>query len=325
MLVSVVMPMRNAEPYVQQALASVLKETTVPLEVVVVDDGSTDRSRAIVQGLGDSRVRIVDGPCRGFPASMNTGLAAARGDIIMQCDADDLYPPERIRDQVAWLQAHPEHDAVCGPFSTIDSGGRAVADFGAGANRVAVVEIDSELRNGTTRTSLCTFAIRREALALTGWHREFFETSSDIDLQLRLGESCRVAFLPQNTYFYRLHDASITHTQGSARRVFFEAMSVEFQRQRFATGTDDLLAGEPPLPPIGQRDAPDRAAPQIQGMLLGEAWRNLAKGDRLGAAKKGLRALATDPSSVATWISAVKLSLRLLLWPKRDGSAKGLD
>ena len=312
MLVSVVMPMRNAEAYVRQALASVLQEKAVPIEVVVVDDGSTDRSRTLVHGIGDSRVRIVDGPCRGFPASINSGLAAARGDIVMQCDADDLYPPERIRDQVAWLQAHPEHDAVCGAFSTIDLRGRTVADFGAGVDRLGVEEIGAELRDGTTRTSLCTYAIRREALAAAGLHREYFETSSDIDLQLRLGEACRIAFLPRNTYFYRLHDASITHTQGNARRVFYENTAREMQRQRLTRGTDDLTAGHPPLPPSRHGDAPGQVASQVQGMLLGEAWRNLAKGERRAAAAQAWRAVAVNPGSMATWKSATKLGLLLL-------------
>ncbi|HEY8708373.1 MAG TPA: glycosyltransferase family A protein [Burkholderiaceae bacterium] len=319
MLVSVIMAMRNAEPYVRQALASVLQETEVPLEVVVVDDGSTDRSRAIVQGIGDPRVRIVDGPRRGVSASINTGLAAARGDIIMKCDADDLYPPGRIGDQVAWLYAHPEHDAVCGAFSTIDSGGRAVADLCVRAEDLSAQEISSELRSGTTRTSLCTYAIRRSALSAVGLHRDYFETSSDIDLQLRLGEACRVAYLPENTYFYRLHDASITHTQGNARRVFYENTVREFQRQRLATGTDDLAAGHPPVPPASHGDAPGQVASQIQGMLLGEAWRELAKGHRRAAAAKAWRAVVANPSSRATWISAIKLGVRVILSTSSDG------
>lgn len=319
MLVSVVMPMRNAEPYVRQALASVLQEAEVPLEVVVVDDGSTDRSRAVVQAIGDPRVRIVEGPCRGISASMNTGLAAARGEIVMQCDADDLYPPGRIGYQVAWLQAHPEYDAVCGAFSTIDASGRAVADFSAGAEDPSALEIGPELRGGTTRTSLCTYAIRRAALGAVGLHREYFETSSDIDLQLRLGEACRVAYLLHNTYFYRLHDASITHTQGNARRVFYESTAREFQRQRFATGTDDLAAGHPPVPPASHGDAPGQVASQIQGLLLGDAWRDLAMGQRRAAAAKAWRAVAVNPSSRATWISAVKLGVRVILSGNPDG------
>lgn len=322
-LVSVVMPMRNAEPYVRQALASVLQESAIPLEVVVVDDGSTDRSRAVVEGIGDPRVRIIDGPRRGVAASTNTGLAAARGAIVMQCDADDLYPPERIRRQVGWLQAHPEYDAACGPFSTIDVSGRAVADFSTDAKAAPVTDIGAELRSGTTRTSLCTYAIRRTALAAVGHHREYFETSSDIDLQLRLGESCRIAYLPWNTYFYRLHDASITHTQGNARRAFYENTSREFQRQRLATGVDELAAGRPPLPPVSCRDAPGQAAVQVQGMLLGEAWRDLAQGRRSTATTKAWRAVATNPSSRVTWISAVKLWLRVIL--SRDPATCHLD
>lgn len=322
-LVSVVMPMRNAEPYVRQALASVLQESSIPLEVVVVDDGSTDRSRAVVEGIGDARVRIIDGPRRGFPASINTGLAAARGDIVMQCDADDLYPPERIRRQVGWLQAHPEFDAVCGPFSTIDISGRAVADFSTDVTAASVTDIGAELRGGTTRTSLCTYAIRRTALAAVGQHREYFETSSDIDLQLRLGEACRIAWLPWNTYFYRLHDASITHTQGNARRAFYEHTSRELQRQRLTMGTDDLMAGRPPLPPASHQDAPNQVASQIQGMLLGEAWRALAQGRRRTALSRSWRAVAANPSSRVTWVSAAKLWVRVIL--SRDLAGSRVD
>lgn len=318
------MPMRNAEPYVREALASVLQESAVAIEVVVVDDGSTDRSRAIVQAIGDPRVRIVDGPRRGFPASVNTGLTAARGGIVMQCDADDLLPAGRICDQLAWLQSHPEYDAVCGPFSTIDSSGRVVADFSADAPaEPAAEELTQELCAGTTRTSLCTYAIRRAALARVGLHRDYFETSSDIDLQLRLGEACRIAFVSQNTYFYRLHDASITHAQGNARRIFYEDMTRAFQRQRLASGIDDLAAGRPPEPPVRRHDAPGLAASQIQGMLLGEAWRSLAKGERRAAAAQAWRAVAADSSSLATLTSAVKLWIWLIVPGKRGRRSSG--
>ncbi len=314
-LVSIVMPMRNAAPYVQQALSSVLLETGVALEVLVVDDGSTDLSRAIVEGVGDARVRVLEGPCRGAAASINTGLQAARGEFVMRCDADDLYPPGRIRQQLHWLQTHPDHDAVCGPFSTMDAGGHPVADFSASADTLTAEQFCAELRSGKVRTSLCTYAIRRAALAAVGLHREYFETSSDIDLQLRLGEACRIAHLSQNTYVYRLHDTSITHTQGNLRRVFYEEATRTFQKQRLATGTDDLATGQPPVPPGREGDAPNKAALHVQGMLLGEAWRRLAKGERRGAVEMAWRAVVANPASVGTWKSAAKLGLRLLSKP----------
>src|SRR6476469_7091894 len=111
-LVSVVMPMRNAERFVAESLRSLLalrgQGEGFELEVIVVDDGSTDRSAEVVRGLNDGRVRIVPGPQRGISAAFNVGLAAALGQILTRCDADDLYPPDRLDWQVRWLAEHPE-------------------------------------------------------------------------------------------------------------------------------------------------------------------------------------------------------------------------
>src|SRR6266850_4685025 len=117
MLVSIVVPMHNAEEYISRTLVSLLADTQIPMEVIVVNDKSTDASLARVLEFSDERMRVIDGPGRGAPAAMNAGVAAARGAVLMCCDADDLYPEKRIRQQVAWLNANPEYAAVCGSFS----------------------------------------------------------------------------------------------------------------------------------------------------------------------------------------------------------------
>jgi len=90
-LVSVIMPMRNARPFVADALRSVLAQGGAELEVIVVDDGSTDGSGDIVRAMSDPRLRMVQGPAKGIAAAFNTGLAAARGELLARCDADDYY------------------------------------------------------------------------------------------------------------------------------------------------------------------------------------------------------------------------------------------
>src|SRR6266446_6889759 len=111
-LVSVLMPMRNAEAFVRAALDSVLKQTLTELEGVAVNSGSTDGSVAVVKGLSDPRSRLVEGPPRGIAATLNAAIAAAQGDIVARCDADDLFPPERLERQVRWLTEHPEFGAI---------------------------------------------------------------------------------------------------------------------------------------------------------------------------------------------------------------------
>ena len=308
--VSVVMPMRDARAYVRAAVESVLHERGVSLELVIVDDGSTDGSRAVVQAVADARVRVIDGPRRGIAACMNAGLAAARGELVMRCDADDLYPEGRIASQAAWLAARPGHVAVCGPFSSIDARGQLVARLWHDDLRDAD-DIAPELRAGTTRTHLCCYAMRRAALADSGLaFREFFETAEDVDFALRLGALGPVGFIARNSYLYRLHETSVTHSQREVRRVFFEDTAREFARQRAERGSDALMDGQPPAPPEGGSSRPSAAARQIQGMLIGGAWRALARGQRREAVRTAWRAVAARPQVPAPWLNLLKIAVR---------------
>lgn len=306
--VSIVVPMLNAQAYVERALHSILAEREVDLEVVVVDDGSTDRSRELVQSIGDPRVRIVDGPRRGISASLNAGLRAAAGNILMRCDADDLYPPGRIRRQFAWLNDHPGHDAVCGSFSTIDTAGRVVAEVGK-RDGPAHELIDAELSRGVTRTHLCTFAIRRRVFDRIGHFREYFETAEDLDFQLRMGEASKVCYVPVDEYFYRLHDESITHSRSSARRQFFDRVAVQFQEQRLQGGRDALELGRPPPPPSASESGPG-ALLHMHGLLVGQSWRDLHKGQVRSGVGRAWRAVETHPLHLRGWINFAKILYR---------------
>ena len=310
--VSVLVPTRNAEDYIEAALRSVLRETRVPLEVLVIDDGSSDASRQRASALGDPRVRIVDGPRRGIAACLNAGLAAARGELLMRCDADDLYPPGRIAEQVEWLDCHPGHDAVGGAFGTVDAKGMPVVrrlDSG-GEERL---DLEAELRQGVLRTHLCTFAMRRDAVERTGGFREYFETAEDIDFALRLGEHGRVAYLPRTWYLYRLHGASITHRQREVRRLFYMQMAREFQGQRLAGGADALQLGRAPAPPAGDGSRATSAGRHIQDLLIGQAWSELRQRRLAAAIEHAWRAATASPLRGAGWETLLKIGASILL------------
>ena len=304
--VSVVMPMRNAEKYVAAALISVLEESSISLEVVVVEDGSTDRSLDQVKRIGDPRVRVVEGPRRGFSASMNAGISAARGNIIMQCDADDLYPSGRISEQVDWLESNPRFDAVCGAFSTIDVGGRPITAMNS---RSHAADITEDLRSGRVQTSFCTYAVRAPFLKNSGGFREYFVTGGDIDLQLRLGEAGRVGYVPRCWYHYRIHGTSITHQQPTLERKFFERMAYECQVERKSLGSDAIARGLPPPVPKCGRSGAHGANAHVQGLLLGRAWREHSLGNKWQALWTGTRAVMTRPSQLNAW-----RSLAALIW-----------
>ena len=104
-LVSVILPVYNGESHVEATLASAVQQTYRHIEVIVVDDGSRDRTRAIAdaQALRDSRIRVIGQPNRGVAAARNRGLAEARGELVAPLDADDVWDPTKIERQVARL------------------------------------------------------------------------------------------------------------------------------------------------------------------------------------------------------------------------------
>jgi glycosyltransferase involved in cell wall biosynthesis len=110
-LVSVVMPAYDEEAFIAEALASVLAQTHRRLEIVVVDDGSRDRTAEIAAAHG---ARVLRQPHQGAAAARNAGLQASHGAYWAIFDADDVMAPERLAHQVDHLQRHPEHGLVLG-------------------------------------------------------------------------------------------------------------------------------------------------------------------------------------------------------------------
>jgi glycosyltransferase involved in cell wall biosynthesis len=305
-LVSILMPLYNAELFIASALASVLQERSLPLEVIVINDGSTDDSVNRVCKIRDDRLQIIDNVGTGIAAALNSGLAVAQGQIVARCDADDLYPAQRLMRQIDWLLQHPDYGAICGGYAAIDPKGSPVIRLDCGGQSE---DITAELRQGITRTHLCTFAIRAEVLRSLGGFRDYFCTGEDIDFQLRLGEASQVWYLPEVQYHYRLHESSITHTQSSAEREFFDTIAREFQKQRYTYGEDDIQRGCPPLPPK-KDDKPLTAALHIQGFLLSQAWREYHCGQLRKAMSTGVRSLLTKPCNRSIWRSLLALLIK---------------
>ena len=116
-LVSIIVPCHNAAPWLAQTLESALAQTWPRLEIVVVDDGSTDASRAIAGNFAPRGVRLITQPNRGAAAARNAGLRAAGGDFVQFLDADDLLAPEKTAAQLERLLAVPPRHIASGPWA----------------------------------------------------------------------------------------------------------------------------------------------------------------------------------------------------------------
>ncbi|MCI1188910.1 glycosyltransferase family 2 protein [Hymenobacter sp. DH14] len=111
--VSVLLPVYNVAPYIRETIASILSQTFIDFELIVVDDLSTDDTAAIVASISDDRIILIRNTQNlGRAGSDNAGLAAVRGQYIAKMDGDDICHPERLARQVAYLENHPEINAV---------------------------------------------------------------------------------------------------------------------------------------------------------------------------------------------------------------------
>ena len=124
MKVSVVMPVRDGERFVAEAIGSVLGQTVSDLELIVVDDGSTDSTPALLAGVADPRVRVLTQPPSGLAPALNAGCAEAAAPVIARMDADDVALPDRLEWQLAFLDAHPDVALLGGGIVLVDEEGR---------------------------------------------------------------------------------------------------------------------------------------------------------------------------------------------------------
>jgi glycosyltransferase involved in cell wall biosynthesis len=123
MKVSVLMPVHNKAPYLREAVESVLRGSFGDLEIVVVDDASTDDSLDVLRSISDARLRIVPlHENRGPGGAANVGIGACRGEYIARLDADDVASPDRLELQVAYMDAHPDVGASGGSLQLFGEG-----------------------------------------------------------------------------------------------------------------------------------------------------------------------------------------------------------
>lgn len=115
------MPVYNGERFLREAIESVLQQTFADFELLIVNDGSTDRSLDIIQTYNDSRIRLIDnGANLGLIAARNTGLKNARGEYIALLDCDDIAYPDRLAEQIAFLDKNPSFGMVGAWIEMID-------------------------------------------------------------------------------------------------------------------------------------------------------------------------------------------------------------
>lgn len=251
--VSVVMAVRDGERFLREAIESVLTQTYAAFELIIIDDASTDRTRAIIESYGDRRIRLlVNEEPQGLSRSLNRGIREARGRFIARLDADDVAEPERLALQLAFLDRRPEFALVGSWYTIIDEHGRETG-------RRCVPGDHHEIRwmlgfcNAFAHSAVM---IRKAALDVVGLYDESLVYAMDYDLWLRIAARMRVGNYERFLLRWRMNPRSLTArlsdrtervgrvTADLARRLGWPADSPE-ENERKAELLTGIVAGSP--------------------------------------------------------------------------------
>ncbi len=217
--VSVLMTTHNRAPFIPEAVESVLRQTLRDFELVIVDDGSDESTRAMLRAyaLADDRIELIEQDNAGIFAAANRGLAACRSPLVARLDSDDAAEPERLEEQVGFMGAPANRGVVCcGSFmKLIDGRGRFLT---VEAKPTADRAIQEDLLRGHCAIGHPSSIIRRAALEKIGGYDSAFTSAGDLDVFLRLGEVGRLANVSAPLTRYRLHAASVSERKGREQR-----------------------------------------------------------------------------------------------------------
>ncbi|TGN41519.1 glycosyltransferase [Marinobacter confluentis] len=211
--VSVIVPAFNRAEYIEQTVNSVLIQDYSNVELIVVDDGSTDGTYEILlRYFEQNKLKLLTHPGRGNrgqSAALNLGLEAASGEYIAILDSDDLFLPGKLSAQVEYLDTHPDVGLVYGMGEGVDGSGRWLYD---------ILSTDHSEPNDANAVLLdCYFhlpvnaLVRRLIYEQVGRFEESFRAAQDHDMLVRIAEKTHFGFIPVKFFQYRRHGDSISN------------------------------------------------------------------------------------------------------------------
>lgn len=222
--VSVVISAYNAAAYLGEAIESVLAQTRPADEIVVVDDGSTDATATVARGYANRGVRLVQQPNQGAGASRNRGIRETSGELLAFLDGDDLWLPQKLERQLAYLAAHPEAALVsCIRWHWSQaSDERHIEYFGVRPGRS--LRHENVVRNVVGNPSMTL--IRRAVLDVVGGFDTSLRWGQDWELFMRIAEHGPIGFVNEPLMVYRWHPGGLSHERGIRRLDMFQGIAL---------------------------------------------------------------------------------------------------
>jgi glycosyltransferase involved in cell wall biosynthesis len=261
--VTILMPVYNAEAYIQVALDSILGQTYTNFEVLIINDGSTDGTQEVINAYTDKRIRCIQQENCGVAQSLNNGIDLVNTKYIRRHDADDYSEPDMLATQMEFLQNNSDIDFVSTRCAFMTDRGKVAKEY----TSPDIFYFDKNKDFIIAERSLFkpySPIVHGTVLGLTsvfkemGGYRTAFLTSEDSDLWLRIIEKHKFAILKHPYYHLRLNATSATQRHKSSV-VFYRNVCHRFADERMAIGSDPLLRGEPmPIPQKEDLELPQK-------------------------------------------------------------------
>lgn len=216
--ISVIVTCFNGEQWIHAAITSILRQSTeIPLEVIIIDDGSKDGTVSIIESFQDPRIRLHQNPTNlGTARSRNLGISYATHSWLAFNDQDDVWLPEKLASQSDIVKSHPRFDGVAGGHARLAKNGTTrwstrILHKSWSPSHSPV--LDAPPNYNPARHGVCfiqSLLVKKTALLQINGFREDLPIAYDPDLFYRLGETSKLASLEEPVFLYRLTQNSIT-------------------------------------------------------------------------------------------------------------------
>lgn len=215
--VSVIIPAYNRVDYIDETIKSVLDQTYTNVELIVVDDGSTDGTYKKIKAYGDKLTLLTheEHDNRGQSAAINLGLTRATGKYIAILDSDDYWELNKLEIQVGYIEQHPDVGLVYANGYGIDANGTVLYPIYS-SDHVEPNDPDQILLDCYIALPVNSL-VRKDVYDLVGGFEETYRAAQDHDMLIRISEVTKFAYLTDYLWYYRRHDKSISSTQQGQR------------------------------------------------------------------------------------------------------------
>ena len=201
-LISVISPVYNGERTLTETIESVLRQSFEDFELIIINDGSTDKTLAIALGIKDARIKVYTYPNGGLAKSRNRGFDKSKGEFVTFIDADDLWTQDKIKKQLEAFQDHPEASVVYSWVDCINSKGHFLSTGARFTQQQGEIYIES-LQHSVWQNG-SNAMIRSAVFKEVGGFDESLATGEDWDLSIKLAKNYYCVCVPEVHVFYRV-------------------------------------------------------------------------------------------------------------------------